>query len=484
MTGVLFLWVAFALPQTQLDDTDMEDAIENEYRFDHAIDLNKIDVQVVDGIVELEGSVSNLKAKSRASKIAEMVKGVRAVSNRIEVDPPVVLSDDGIRKNVEQALFADPATDSYELAVIVADKVVTLTGTVDSHQEKMLAENVAASVKGVMGVNNDIDVNYQMDRPDSEIQEEIEALLKWDVLVDGGLIDVEVEEGHVELTGSVGSAQEKNHAFLTAWVSGVQSVETAGLEVKWWAKDEDLRQDEIADASDEEIEDAFTDAAIYDPRIVSTEVYPEAEDGWMTLRGTVDNLKSKIAAEKLAEHTAGVTGVTNRIKVRMGEPPHDEEIESKIELALANNSVTEAWEIDVHVNNGIVTLSGMVDSHLEKNEAEWTASGVQGVSEVNNIIDVNYPYSYYWWGAYPYYSLHITPPSDPAVIPDDDRIEERVANELWWSPFVDRDQVEITVEEGRVTLEGTVDSWREYRAAAENAWEGGALAVTNELAVR
>ena len=50
VTGVLFLWVAVAMPQTELDDTDMEDAIENEYRFDHAIDLNKIDVQVVDGI--------------------------------------------------------------------------------------------------------------------------------------------------------------------------------------------------------------------------------------------------------------------------------------------------------------------------------------------------------------------------------------------------------------------------------------------------
>jgi osmotically-inducible protein OsmY len=49
---------------------------------------------------------------------------------------------------------------------------------------------------------------------------------------------------------------------------------------------------------------------------------------------------------------------------------------------------------------------------------------------------------------------------------------------------VDRDQVTVHVEEGEVTLEGTVDSWREYRKAVENAWEGGAWSVDNNLDVR
>jgi osmotically-inducible protein OsmY len=41
--------------------------------------------------------------------------------------------------------------------------------------------------------------------------------------------------------------------------------------------------------------------------------------------------------------------------------------------------------------------------------------------------------------------------------------------------------VEVTVENGKVTLEGTVNSWKEYQKAAENAWEAGTWTVTNRL---
>ena len=40
------------------------------------------------------------------------------------------------------------------------------------------------------------------------------------------------------------------------------------------------------------------------------------------------------------------------------------------------------------------------------------------------------------------------------------------------------------MEHGEVTLEGTVDSWREYKKAAENAWEGGAWSVNNKLVIK
>jgi len=474
-----------AMPQEELDDMDIADAIENEYRFDHAVDVNRIDVNVVDGIVELKGTVNNLKARERATNIAELVKGVQAVSNRIDVDPPIVLSDEGIQERVEQALLTDPATDSYEVSVNVIDKVVTLSGTVDSYKEKQLAANVAKSLKGVVDLVNAIQVEYTSNRSDWEIRNEIEEALKWNALVDDGLIEVEVNDGNVTLSGTVGSAAEKSNTYFTSWVAGVKAVDNEALEVKWWAEDEELRKNKFVAVADEEIEQAIKDVALYDPRVYSFEIIPEADNGWVTLRGMVDNLKAKVAAGKLAEHTTGVIGVTNRIKVRMDTHPSDAELLADINTALADNSVTESWEIDVDVNNGIATLTGVVDSYLEKNEAEWVASGVEGVTDVNNRLEVNYPYSYYWWGYYPYYNLYVNPPeSSESMVPDDERIEQSVASELWWSPFVDRDEVTVTVDNGQVTLEGTVDSWREYRKAAENAWEGGAWSVDNQLAVK
>lgn len=43
--------------------------------------------------------------------------------------------------------------------------------------------------------------------------------------------------------------------------------------------------------------------------------------------------------------------------------------------------------------------------------------------------------------------------------------------------------ITVEVEDGVATLTGTVESWGEYRAAAENALEGGAIMVDNELEV-
>jgi osmotically-inducible protein OsmY len=486
------LWIlastSLVFSQEYLKDTEIADAIEDEYRFDHAVNVNHVNVNVSDGIVQLTGIVNNLKAKERAGKIAEIVKGVRAVSNRIEVVPPVVLSDEGIRDRVIETLSKDPATDSYQVSVYVDYKVVTLSGTVDSYREKELCGNLAKSVKGVVHLENKITVDYRTERPDSELQKEISEALKWNVLVDDGMIHVRVDNGHVRLIGVVGSAAEKSNAEYTAQVAGVRSVDVSGLKVEWWAKDEDLRKNKYVIISDNEIEKAIKDAALYDPRVHSFDITAESHNGWVTLRGTVDNLKAKRAAGKLAEHTTGVAGVTNRIKVNWGEEnPSDVEIEQEILTALANNAITESWEIDVHLSNGTATLQGVVDSYVEKTEAEWVASGVEGVNDVFNILKVNYPYGYYWWDNYPYYDLQMIPPYTRETvtkkIPNDDFIEQSVKHEIWWSSFVDHEQVDVKVNNGEVVLEGTVDSWKEYQKAAENAWEGGAWTVTNKLIV-
>ena len=485
IVGILYSGMTCVIPQTHLEDTHIGDAIENEYRLDHAVNSNMIQIYVTEGIVELTGTVDNLKAKERATKIAQLVKGVRSVSNRIKVLPPSDLSDAALKYDVETALFQDPATDLYELDVAVNDKVVNLTGKVDSYHEKMLSEDVAKSVKGVLGFKNEIEIVYKSMRSDREIKADIEQALKWNASIDDGLIQVKVADGTVELRGVVGSAAEKNNAMYTSWVSGVESVDYDGLKVEWWAKDEDLRQNKYLSISDEEIEEAIKDASLYDPRVFSFEITPESNNGWVTLRGTVENLKAKISAEKLAENTTGVIGVTNRIKVRPAIIISDDEIESSVQNALMTNAITESWEIKVDINSGIATLSGVVDSYLEKTEAEWVAAAVEGVNEVNNLLRVNYPYGYYWWGYYPNYDLFYSLADNVGkMIPNDKLIAKNVEDEIWWSPFVDREQITITVKNGEVTLEGYVDSWKEYQKAAENAWQGGAWSVNNMLIVK
>jgi osmotically-inducible protein OsmY len=67
---------------------------------------------------------------------------------------------------------------------------------------------------------------------------------------------------------------------------------------------------------------------------------------------------------------------------------------------------------------------------------------------------------------------------------DDWRIEEDIRDQFLWTPYVDGEQIAVAVNDGVATLTGTVDSWFEYRAAAQNAYEGGARKVVNKLRVR
>jgi osmotically-inducible protein OsmY len=491
--AVMNLLVSIPMPaiaaKPRLSDISISDAVEDQLLMDNAVSSHLINVTTLDGIVTLSGSVDNILSKERSARIAKIVKGVRAVVNRISVNPPILRTDGLIREDVEEGLLADPATDSYEVAVSVDDNRVTLAGTVDSWQERELCEKVAKGVKGVKAVNNEIKVSWPTTRSDYEIKADVEKTLEWDAFVDHALINVEVKEGNVMLSGIVGSAAEKSEAGYDAHMQGVKSVDVSGLKVERWARDKDLKGEKYVTRTEKEIEDALKDALFYDPRIISSfKIVPEVTDATVTLRGTVDNLKAKRAAARDARNTVGVISVVNRIKVRPRLMLSDEKIEEKVERAVIRDPYLESYKITVDVVNGVADLYGTVDSYFDKLQADDVVSKVNGVIMVdNNLIvqDNGYPYTYD-----PYVdetfindeSRYDHRPRFPAK--RDGRIKADIENELFWSPFVDADDVNVKVNDGRVTLSGIVDSWSEYNAAANNAYEGGAVYVKNDLTVK
>jgi len=310
-------WAQQARRQSnKMIDQQISDAIEDELLFDRAVPATKIDITARNGVVTLSGRVSDLMAKRRAARIAETVKGVRSIVNNIDVSPAKDVSDEAIRNDIISALAYDPAADSYEIDVTVDDGVATLTGEVESWQEKRLAEKVAAGVSGVMGIENEILVDYKTERPDREIEPEIKRALRWDTLVDDALIDVSVNDGNVTLSGIVGSAAEKRLARYDAWVAGVRSVDASELEVERWARDPDLRREKYTYKPADSIKQAIRDAMVYEPRVNAAAIEIDVAGSVATLRGTVDNLKAKRAASRVARNTVGVTTITNRIKVR------------------------------------------------------------------------------------------------------------------------------------------------------------------------
>ncbi len=482
----LFSQMAIHNQDTDQGPGDMEitDAIELELILQDGVYANDMNVETDFGIVTMSGTTDNILAKERAVEIAKMVKGVRGVIDHIEISSSDI-EDEVLKKNIEKALVMDPATDSYEVTVSVNDGSVTLSGEVESWQEKQLSATVAKGVSGVRSLENDITFNYTQYRSDHEMEQDIAQALKWDVRVDHGLIDVEVVDGHVKLDGIVGSAAEHSQAEIAGWITGTKSVDASDLKVERWTRDEDLRKDKYVEKPDAEIKSAVESALMLDPRVLSFHPEVSVTDGKVTLRGEVDNLKAKKAAELDAKNIVGVWSVTNLMKVRDASRPSDAEIESNIDISIAWNPYLEIFDVEAEVINGTVYLTGAVDNYFEKYEAGDIASNVKGVKAVKNnlVVDfesIPYVYDYSYDHYYPYgqtYTYGYTP------VKSDMEIAEDIEDQIWWSPQVNLDDVDIKVNSGIAILTGTVDSWSEYYHAEKNAFEGGALTVDNNLII-
>jgi osmotically-inducible protein OsmY len=467
------------------EDKEITSFVQMEFIVQDGVNWNDIEVVTNDGIVTLSGVADNILEKERSIHIAKSIKGVRAVVNKIQVRDANV-PDLQLERNIENALLTDPATDSYEVNVSASNGKVILTGKVDSWQEKQLSETVAKGVAGVQEVENNIYFEFTKNRTDHEIKSDIEQTLNWDIRVDDGLITVEVKNGKVTLTGTVGSAAEQSQAVVDSWVAGVQEVNDTNLIISKWARDEVMRDDKYVAKTDAAIKKAVKDAFLYDPRVVSFNPEVEVSNGKVTLTGVVDNLKARRAAEIDARNVVGVWKVDNLLKVSgMKGYETDLSILRNVENSLALNPYLDEYDLNVIVKNGVVTLDGNVDNYLEKFEAEDVTSAIYGVRDVKNKLNVEmdalpYAYDYNNWFYYPYGR---NPRYSYSPTQTDWEIENNIQSQLWWSPFVNLSDISIDVDNGIANLEGTVDTWNEYYMAEKNAFEGGALGVNNDLEV-
>lgn len=138
---------------------------------------------------------------------------------------------------------------------------------------------------------------------------------------------------------------------------------------------------------------------------------------------------------------------------RAAQEIEDQDVVQAIEWELATARWVPENDIDVRCVDGVVTLSGEVPHLL----TTWTYEDWDPV-----LHDHDFDYA----------TIRRKP---------DREIVEDIENQLRWSPFVDEDEVTVTVEDGVATLTGRVDTWSERSAAEENAIEGGAHEVRNLL---
>jgi len=464
-----------------ITDSAITRAVEGDLNIDEGVLPNFVDVSTSHGIVTLSGSVADLLAKKRAVSIAESIRGVSAVVDTITVTP-VSRPDQDIQQDILTALKDDPATEAYHVDVSVHDAVATLTGSVGSWAETQLAQETAEGVSGVKEVRNEIQINYLTKRTDSEIAADINDRLQWDVWVNGLLIHANVKDGRATLTGTVGSAIERRRAVEDAWVNGVTAVDDAGLQLDPWARDQGRRKYKYVIKTDDEIGRAVQAAFRRDPRVSPFAPEVTVEAGEVTLTGTVGNLKAKIAAEQDAHDTVGVSSVDNLLKVRFPIPPIDTDSEKSLKAALLRDPRLVGCQIDAAVINHAAYLGGWVDSAFQRTEAQDVASRTKGVVEVRNHLRVwtesRYALRFRDWRDYSWEKMW------PPTPKSDAQIKKAVEKAFFWSPFVDRDDITVTVHHGVVMLTGQVDGWLAYGEALRDARKAGAVDVLNRLNVK
>ena len=143
---------------------------------------------------------------------------------------------------------------------------------------------------------------------------------------------------------------------------------------------------------------------------------------------------------------------------------NNQELQTDVQNAIKWEPLLNAAEIGVTAKDGVISLTGEVDSYAKKLEAENAAKKVIGVKAIVENIEVKFPSSW-------------------------TKTNTEIANEVLtglnnnWS--VPNDKVTVKVEDGWVTLEGELP-WNYQREAAKSAvnFLTGVKGVTNNIKIK
>ena len=203
-------------------------------------------------------------------------------------------------------------------------------------------------------------------------------------------VRVETTQGEVTLSGQVPSEQVKAVAgAIVQDTSGVKEVHnnlTINAATTRNAESEHLG-DRIADL---EIKTLLSESLSQNADLAGKHIQADVKSKIVTLGGTVDTAPQKYAAEQIAWQTTGVQGVVNNLSAADGQTipeSADAKLAHRVEFEMYSTKAISLKTVQVHADNGIITLTGNVSSRAEKLLAEKIAQSTEGVRKVVNSLD-------------------------------------------------------------------------------------------------
>lgn len=212
-------------------------------------------------------------------------------------------------------------------------------------------------------------------------------------------LSVSVQDGKATLSGTVAEEVNKDLAKQIAMgVKGIKSVDN-NIVVR-----HDAQPKQPLDTYWQGVEDASITAAVksklaWSKSTDGRDVEVETRNGRVKLTGQTTNKSTHDNAGRLAIGTRGVTSVNNQLKIDKVEPSTSDK--AKKEAKEVKQDISDSWittkvvstflystnvsgsDINVHTEQGVVTLKGKVDSGVERALAIELADNVRGVKSVN-----------------------------------------------------------------------------------------------------
>jgi osmotically-inducible protein OsmY len=199
----------------------------------------------------------------------------------------------------------------------------------------------------------------------------------------------------------------------------------------------------------------------FDPLVDSADIAVRNMNGEVALNGTVPSYPQYLEAATAAQRVAGVTDVHNHLEVML---PPDVYRDDAMLTTAANNAlalnITVPDGVEATAHDGNVTLTGTVSYGSQRAAAEQAVSGLVGLRNVRDDIEIAYD-------------------ADPVDL------DLRVQEALDRSALVpDESDVEVDTSGNVVKLTGHVRTWAEHDAVVGAAWMAvGVYDVSDNLYV-
>ena len=213
--------------------------------------------------------------------------------------------------------------------------------------------------------------------------------------------------------------------------------------------------------TDLQLQSDVMDELLFEPSVDAADIGVAVTDGVVTLSGFTKSYAEKMAAEKAARRVAGVKAIAEEIKVRFPSDPKtaDPEIAKRILDIFAWDVTVPDDRIKVKVENGWVTLTGMVDWYFQSEAARRAAAKINGVVGVNDLIEIR-------------------------KLPMAHDVRDRIVSAIKRSADLDASSITVTTEGGTVRLAGRVKAWHERDVAERAAWAAaGVVRVEDNIVI-